>query len=205
MGRPGHPVRPSWSKRWSRPTWWSAPPPPIVRSWIWPLMRGSRRPARTAWPLILDIAIPRDFDPRIGDIERVMLYNVDDLRAQAEQNRQRRQKGGRPGPGDHRTRDRTLPGRAEAPDPRRHLAPPARRLRRHRPTPRARSPLQPPGQPDPGPEATTSPTLSRGSRTSSSTTPGPPSGPPSPPNPPSTPTPCSTPSRPSSAWPMAEG
>ena len=43
--------------------------------------------------LILDIAIPRDFDPRIGDLEQVMLYNVDDLRAQAEQNRQRRQKG----------------------------------------------------------------------------------------------------------------
>ena len=43
--------------------------------------------------LILDIAIPRDFDPRVGDLEQVMLYNVDDLRAQAEQNRQRRQKG----------------------------------------------------------------------------------------------------------------
>ncbi len=43
--------------------------------------------------LILDIAIPRDFDPRIGEIEQVMLYNVDDLRAQAEQNLQRRQKG----------------------------------------------------------------------------------------------------------------
>jgi glutamyl-tRNA reductase len=43
--------------------------------------------------LILDIAIPRDFDPRIGDLEQVMLYNVDDLRAQAEQNRQNRQKG----------------------------------------------------------------------------------------------------------------
>lgn len=43
--------------------------------------------------LILDIAIPRDFDPRIGDLEQVMLYNVDDLRGQAEQNRQRRQKG----------------------------------------------------------------------------------------------------------------
>jgi len=43
--------------------------------------------------LILDIAIPRDFDPRIGDLEQVMLYNVDDLRAQAERNRQARQKG----------------------------------------------------------------------------------------------------------------
>jgi glutamyl-tRNA reductase len=44
--------------------------------------------------LILDIAIPRDFDPRIGDIdERVMLYNVDDLQAQADRNRQKRRKG----------------------------------------------------------------------------------------------------------------
>jgi glutamyl-tRNA reductase len=43
--------------------------------------------------LILDIAIPRDFDPRIGDLEGVTLYNVDDLRGQAEQNRRLRQKG----------------------------------------------------------------------------------------------------------------
>ena len=43
--------------------------------------------------LILDIAIPRDFDPRVGDLEQVMLYNVDDLRAQAERNLKRRQKG----------------------------------------------------------------------------------------------------------------
>ena len=43
--------------------------------------------------LILDIAIPRDFDPNIGKLEQVMLYNVDDLRAQAEQNRRQRQKG----------------------------------------------------------------------------------------------------------------
>ncbi len=43
--------------------------------------------------LILDIAIPRDFDPRVGDLDQVMLYNVDDLRAQAEQNRMKRQKG----------------------------------------------------------------------------------------------------------------
>ena len=36
--------------------------------------------------LILDLAVPRDFDPRVGALEQVMLYNVDDLRAQAEQN-----------------------------------------------------------------------------------------------------------------------
>lgn len=52
-----------------------------------------QRARRNRLALILDIAIPRDFDPRIGDLEQVMLYNVDDLRAQAEENRQRRQKG----------------------------------------------------------------------------------------------------------------
>ena len=38
--------------------------------------------------VILDLAIPRDFDPRVGELERVTLYNVDDLRAQAEYNLQ---------------------------------------------------------------------------------------------------------------------
>ena len=42
--------------------------------------------------MILDIAIPRDFDPRIGDLDQVMLYHVNDLCSQAEQNRLR-QKG----------------------------------------------------------------------------------------------------------------
>jgi glutamyl-tRNA reductase len=52
-----------------------------------------QRARRNRLALILDIAIPRDFDPRIGDLDQVMLYHVDDLRAQAEQNRLRRQKG----------------------------------------------------------------------------------------------------------------
>ena len=52
-----------------------------------------QRARRNRLALILDIAIPRDFDPRIGDLDRVMLYHVDDLRAQAEQNRMQRQKG----------------------------------------------------------------------------------------------------------------
>ena len=43
--------------------------------------------------LILDIAFPRDFDARIGELEQVMLYHIDELRAQAEQNRLMRQKG----------------------------------------------------------------------------------------------------------------
>jgi glutamyl-tRNA reductase len=52
-----------------------------------------QRARRNRLSLILDIAIPRDFDPRIGDLDQVTLYHVDDLRAQAEQNRARRQKG----------------------------------------------------------------------------------------------------------------
>ncbi|QEH31791.1 Glutamyl-tRNA reductase [Aquisphaera giovannonii] len=52
-----------------------------------------QRARRNRLALILDIAIPRDFDARIGDLDQVALYHVDDLRAQAEQNLQRRQRG----------------------------------------------------------------------------------------------------------------
>ena len=52
-----------------------------------------QRARRNRLALILDIAIPRDFDPRIGDLDQVTLYHVDDLRAFAEQNRLQRQKG----------------------------------------------------------------------------------------------------------------
>ncbi len=52
-----------------------------------------QRARRNRLALILDIAIPRDFDPEVGTLDRVTLYNVDDLRAQAEENRKRRRKG----------------------------------------------------------------------------------------------------------------
>ena len=52
-----------------------------------------QRARRNRLSLILDIAIPRDFDPRIGDLDQVTLYHIDDLRSQAEQNRLRRHKG----------------------------------------------------------------------------------------------------------------
>ena len=51
-----------------------------------------QRARRNRLALILDIAIPRDFESTIGDLDQVMLYTVDDLRAQAEQNRKQRQK-----------------------------------------------------------------------------------------------------------------
>jgi glutamyl-tRNA reductase len=49
-----------------------------------------QRARRNRLSLILDIAIPRDFDPKVGDLEQVMLYHVDDLKAQSEANRARR-------------------------------------------------------------------------------------------------------------------
>ncbi len=52
-----------------------------------------QRARRNRLALILDIAIPRDFEAKIGDLDQVHLYTVDDLRAQAEQNRKQRQKG----------------------------------------------------------------------------------------------------------------
>lgn len=63
---------------------------PIVDADTYARVQKARR---NRLALILDIAIPRDFDPKVGDLEQVLLYNVDDLRAQAEQNRLRRQKG----------------------------------------------------------------------------------------------------------------
>jgi glutamyl-tRNA reductase len=51
-----------------------------------------QRARRNRLSLILDIAVPRDFDPRIGMLDQVLLYNVDDLRAVAEQNRLGRRK-----------------------------------------------------------------------------------------------------------------
>ena len=47
--------------------------------------------ARMRRPLfVLDLAIPRDFDPSIGNRENVYLYSIDDLQAQCEHNRKSR-------------------------------------------------------------------------------------------------------------------
>jgi glutamyl-tRNA reductase len=42
--------------------------------------------------LILDLAIPRDFEPAIGELTGVYLYSIDDLKAACEQNRREREK-----------------------------------------------------------------------------------------------------------------
>jgi glutamyl-tRNA reductase len=50
-------------------------------------------PQRQGRPLVvLDLAVPRDFDPRIGKQAGVWLYSVDDLGQACEANRQRRQR-----------------------------------------------------------------------------------------------------------------
>ena len=51
------------------------------------MVTGRRRPD----PLfIIDIAVPRDVEPAVGDIEQVFLYNVDDLQGIVEENLSRR-------------------------------------------------------------------------------------------------------------------
>jgi glutamyl-tRNA reductase len=42
--------------------------------------------------MILDLAIPRDFDPAIGDLPGVYLYTIDDLTAACQRNRREREK-----------------------------------------------------------------------------------------------------------------
>tara|TARA_R110002049_G_scaffold4601_4_gene31908 strand:+ start:151969 stop:153249 length:1281 start_codon:yes stop_codon:yes gene_type:complete len=42
--------------------------------------------------LILDLAVPRDFDPTIGQSSNVYLYQIDDLQAVCDRNREKRQK-----------------------------------------------------------------------------------------------------------------
>jgi len=46
---------------------------------------------RRSTPLfIIDLAVPRDVDPAIGEIEQVFLYNIDDLQSIVEENLSRR-------------------------------------------------------------------------------------------------------------------
>lgn len=53
----------------------SAPHPVITRDLVQTsLPRGPRRPL-----LIVDIALPRDVEPSVGDVNNIFLYNIDDL------------------------------------------------------------------------------------------------------------------------------
>ncbi len=53
-------------------------PEPIVTAERWRGIRG-RRAGRRA--VILDVAVPRDFDPRIHDGDETFLFNIDDLKS----------------------------------------------------------------------------------------------------------------------------
>lgn len=63
---------------------------PLVSAEMYARVQRARR-FRLA--LILDIAVPRDFDPRIGELEQVLLYNVDDLQEQVARNLEGRRAG----------------------------------------------------------------------------------------------------------------
>jgi glutamyl-tRNA reductase len=64
---------------WPWPTSWSAAParPATWSRWSsWPRRGGS---ATGEISVLVDLAVPRDVDPRIADLDGVFLYNVDDL------------------------------------------------------------------------------------------------------------------------------
>ncbi len=64
-------------------------PEPIVPRRRFDALRGKR----SGGPIvILDIAVPRDFDPRIHDGERAFVFNIDDLKRIREQTIHQRQK-----------------------------------------------------------------------------------------------------------------
>jgi glutamyl-tRNA reductase len=63
-----------------------APEPVLTRHGVHEVMRS--RPERPIF--IIDIAVPRDADPAVGDLEQVFLYNIDDLQAIVKDNLSRR-------------------------------------------------------------------------------------------------------------------
>ncbi len=56
------------------------------------LMRGVTKARRHRPLFLIDIAVPRDVDPRVGDMDNVFLYDVDDLSKVAEENLSARQR-----------------------------------------------------------------------------------------------------------------
>jgi glutamyl-tRNA reductase len=63
-----------------------APAPILSKAMI-----AAAMPASRTRPLFLiDIAVPRDVEPRAGEIEQVFLYNIDDLQALVRENLERR-------------------------------------------------------------------------------------------------------------------
>ena len=60
--------------------------PVLTRAGVHEVMR----PRRQRPLFIIDIALPRDVDPSVGDLEQVFLYNIDDLQATVRENLARR-------------------------------------------------------------------------------------------------------------------
>jgi glutamyl-tRNA reductase len=60
--------------------------PVLTRAAIYDVMR----PRRQRPLFIIDIALPRDVDPAVGDLEQVFLYNIDDLQGIVQENLARR-------------------------------------------------------------------------------------------------------------------
>lgn len=56
------------------------------------LVREVMRKRRWEPLLLIDIAVPRDVDPHVNDIEGVYLYDIDALQAIADGERQKREK-----------------------------------------------------------------------------------------------------------------
>ena len=54
-------------------------------------MKGVMRRRKQRPLFMIDIAVPRDLDPRINDLDNIYLYNIDDLKVVVEENRERRQ------------------------------------------------------------------------------------------------------------------
>ena len=63
-------------------------PRPIITRAQLEAVQGRR--ARSNPLFIIDVAVPRDVDPGVGDIEQVFLYNIDDLQSIVEENLSRR-------------------------------------------------------------------------------------------------------------------
>ena len=53
------------------------------------------RPRRSRPLFIIDIAVPRDVEPAVGDLDQVFLYNIDDLQTIVKENLARRAKSSR--------------------------------------------------------------------------------------------------------------
>jgi glutamyl-tRNA reductase len=56
-----------------------------------PMVASVLRDRRFRALLFVDIAVPRDVDPRVGELDNVFVYDVDDLQAVLESNRRQRQ------------------------------------------------------------------------------------------------------------------